>query len=62
MQKGDRVRFRVAYYNSDLQITKDTDEIAEGVIVHVSKDALIVKVDDKETAPFYVTPDRIVEG
>ena len=62
LKKGDSVCFKVAYYNSEMKVTKETDEILEGVIKNVGDTGLIITVADKDSKPYFVTYDRVMDS
>ena len=52
----------MAYYNSEMKVTKETDEILEGVIKNVGDTGLIITVADKDSKPYFVTYDRVMDS
>lgn len=61
MEKGDKVRFKVAHYTQNRETKVETDEVKEGTFIEFDGQYLAVRVPGAEL-PYIVHPDNIIEG
>lgn len=65
METGQKIRFRMAYYNHELEIKEESNEIKEGTIIRVMLRGVEVKVyepEDKKNHNYFIKHDRILKA